>query len=99
MDSLSILELNDLINEFGIQEDRQDYSPRKHIRLRDANMANRWSAYLPVLAILIVVFSMTAVNILIIHEPFRILSAIPIMFVVVLWGATRAALERKENVR
>jgi len=62
-------------------------------------MANRWSAVLPVLAILIVVFSMSAVDILIIHEPLRILSAIPIMFVVVLWGVTRAALERKENVR
>jgi hypothetical protein len=52
-----------------------------------------------VLAILIVVFSMSAVDILIIHEPFRMLSAIPIIFVVVLWGVTRTALERKENVR
>lgn len=54
---------------------------------------------LPVSAILLVIVSMASVDILIIGEPLRALSAIPIGIVLLLWIAATLKVRRRNSVR
>jgi arginine exporter protein ArgO len=54
---------------------------------------------LPVSAILLVIVSMASVDILIIGEPLRALSATPIGIVLLLWIAATLKVRRRNSVR
>ncbi|TFF96482.1 hypothetical protein EU546_01290 [Candidatus Thorarchaeota archaeon] len=54
---------------------------------------------LPVSAILLVVASMVGVDIVIIGEPLRAFSALPIALVLLLWVAATVNVRRRENAR
>ncbi len=54
---------------------------------------------LPVSAILIVIASMVGVDILIIGEPLRTLSAVPISIVLLLWLAATIRVRRRNDAR
>ncbi len=53
---------------------------------------------LPVVAILSVVFSMSIVDIVIIGDPWRLMSTIPILFIVILWGLATFRIRRRKYV-
>ncbi len=50
---------------------------------------------LPVIAILLVVISMSTVDVLIIGEPLRVISAIPILLVLLLWVLATLRIRRR----
>ena len=52
---------------------------------------------LPVLAILGVILSMTGVNLFIIRDPMRVISAVPLSLVLVLWLVAVLKLRRSES--
>ena len=52
---------------------------------------------LPVLAILGVILSMTGVNLLVIGDPMRAISAVPLSLVLVLWFIAVLKLRRSES--
>ena len=54
---------------------------------------------LPISAILLVVISMTIVDIVIINEPLRALTSIPILIIIGLWFLATLKLRRSEVVR
>ena len=54
---------------------------------------------LPVSAILVVILSMSMVDVFIIGEPLRVLSTAPIIFVLILWLVATIRVRRDEDVR
>ena len=62
-------------------------------------MKNILQDFLPISAVLLVLLSMISVDIIIIREPLRALSAVPMFLIILIWLGATLKLRRKNNVR